>query len=87
MVRCNLKGLRVVVLVVLSWTWAGAAFAVPVTVNFDNPQDSLWVGLDLPSPFESADSDLLQFSHTTVPNALFMQNIPAFTVAGNGLFV
>lgn len=87
MVQCKLKNLLVVVLVALSWAWAGAALGMPVTVNFDSAQDSLLVGLELPDPFESADSDLLHFSNTTVSTGLFMQNNPDLTVDTNGLFV
>lgn len=85
--RCKGKHTLAVALAALSWTWAGAALGMPITVNFDSPEDSLLVGTNLPDPFESADSNLIHFSHTTVPTGLFMQNQPALTVAGNGLFV
>ena len=87
MTRCKSKDLLAVVLAALSWTWAGAALGMPITVNFDGAQDSLLVGTNLSDPFESGDSHLLHFSHTTVPTGLFMQNAPGLTVAGNGLFV
>jgi hypothetical protein len=87
MAWCNSKNLLAIVLAALSWTWAGAALGMPITVNFDSAADSAYLGAELPDPFESADSDLLLFSHTTVPTGLFMQNFPGLTVAGNGLLV
>jgi hypothetical protein len=87
MTRFKSKSLLVVVLAALSWTWAGAALGMPITVNFDGAQDSLLVGQNLSDPFESEDSDLLHFSHTTDPNGLFMLNDAVLTGGSNGLFV
>jgi len=89
MAWCNSKNLLAVALAALFWTWAGAALGMPITVNFDSPEDSLLVGTDLPVGFVSPSegSDLIHFSHTTDPHGLFMQNFPSLTVSGNGLFV